>query len=142
MAWMRSTSGRMALRVQSMCLRGPRRARFWLAGVVQRGQLFSGLAHGLLYALRGSAAGDIMALEHGFQLELLVDVRAKRRAEFVQLFERQILELAASGKALLHRMGHDLVCLTERNAGFYQIGRRRQGIHEAALARGLHAIVV
>src|SRR5215472_10920112 len=114
MAWMRSTSGRMALGVQSMCLRGPRRARFWLAGVGQRGQLFPGLAHGLLYALRRRAAGDIMAFEHRFQLELLVDVRAKRRAEFVQLFERQVLKLAPPGHALLHRMSHDLVRFAER----------------------------
>src|SRR5262249_7695874 len=129
MAWIRSTSGRMALRACSMRL-------------LQGGQLLAGVADGLLHALRRSAARNIMAAHHGFKLELLGDVRAQGRAELVELLEREVLQFAAASNALLHRVSDDLMGLAEGNTCLNQVRGCGEGIHKTFLASRLHAIVV
>src|SRR5262249_55496731 len=119
----------MALRVCSM-------------GLPQRGQSFPRLAQRLADPARSRPAGNIMAGQDSVELELIEDIRTKRRAELAQLLEREILQLAALGNALLHGTGDDLMGFTEGHTAMCQIRGRCESIHKASLAGGAHAFVV
>src|SRR5262245_22191298 len=101
----------MALRVCSM-------------GLPQRGQSFPRLAQRLADAARSSPAGDIMAGQDSVELEMIEDVRTKRRAELAHLVEREILQLAALGNAFLNGASHDLMGLAEGYTAMRQIRGR------------------
>ena len=74
-AWICSTSGRMALRVRTM-------------GLLHGSQLFPGLFKRLLHAMRRCPTRNIMAGQNIFNRELLVNIGIKCRTEFTQFIER------------------------------------------------------
>src|ERR1041385_2584532 len=126
---MRSTSGRMALRVCTMRL-------------PHCGQLFLGRAQRLLHAMRRRPARNIMAGKHTFHFQILVNVRIKRRAELAQLLGRELLQLTTLLHAFLHRMRHNLMRLAEGYAFAREISCGSHGIHESALTCRLHPLAI
>src|SRR5262245_337184 len=131
-AWIRSTSGRMALRVRNI--------GFGL--LQQNGKLLASFVDCLLHAVRGSTAGDVMSSQDGLDCERSENVLIERRAELTQFGEGQILELAAAVDAFLNGVRDDLVRFAKGHAALDQISSGSEGVHEAAFACGLHAIEI
>src|SRR5215472_11516423 len=129
MAWIASTSGRTALRVRTMCL-------------LHSGQFLSRLLQRFFNSVRRRPTGNIVAVENSLQRQMLINVRAKGRAELLQFSERQILKLTSFLDALLYRMGNGLMRLTKWNVPRHQIGGCRHGIHKPSLAGSFHAFMV
>src|SRR5262249_12203977 len=102
MAWIASTSGRTALRVRTMCL-------------LHCGQFLPRLLQRFFNPVLRCSAGDIVAVENSLQRQMLINVRAKGRAELLQFSERQILKLTSFLDALLYRMGNSLMRLAKWN---------------------------
>src|SRR5262252_849397 len=96
MEWIRSTSGRMALRVSSI-------------GLPQGSQPFPRLAQRLVHAIRSGAAGNIVARQDSIELELGENVWTEGRAELAQLIELEILEFTTLGDAFLYVTSQQLV---------------------------------
>src|SRR6266700_959200 len=128
-AWIWLTSGRMALRVRTMCL-------------LQCSQALAGLFQSLPHAMGRGPARHVMASQHGLKFEMVVNVSGKNRAELLQLFQCEILQLAIPRHALLHRMGDNLMCLAEGDCVFSEISCGGHRIHETTFTRRPHALCI
>src|SRR5258707_8606529 len=124
-AWICSTSGRAALRVRPM-------------DPLQGSQVLPRFTQSLLHAIRSSAAGNIVAGKHGFESQMAVNVIGKCRAEFPQLSQRKVLQLAILLDTLLHGMSNRLMCQTEGNTAFREVRSGRHGVHESFFASRAH----
>src|SRR5215469_16739708 len=129
MAWICSTSVRMALRVCTMRL-------------LHRCQFLARFVQSLLYLFWGSPAGNIVAGDYRFQLEVVIDVESKSRAELLKFCQGQLRKLASFFQASLHRVCDRLMRLAKGHATIYQISGRGKCVHETTLAGLPHALKI
>ncbi len=83
-----------------------------------------------------------MTPKHGFESQMAVNVIGKCRAEFPQLSQRKVLQLAILLDTLLHGMRNRLMCQTEGNTAFREVRSRRHGVHESFFASRAHAFEI
>src|SRR5215472_67912 len=106
MAWIRSTSGRMALRVRNI----------GLGLLLQNRKVLAGFLDRMLDPRGRRSPGHVMLSQYGLDREGSKDVLIERRAERAKLGEREVRQLAAAIHAFLHRVSDDLMGLTEAHA--------------------------
>src|SRR6476660_10359366 len=104
---MRSTSGRMALRVCAMSL-------------LQGGELLPRGVERLVHPVRRGAAGHIVTGQNGLDLQRVIEIALEGRVEFTQFLERELLELALMLQTPLHGLGHNFMRLSKRHTPFCQ----------------------
>src|SRR5437868_12652756 len=116
--WIRSTSGRIALRVSMECLLERANALF---------EIFKSRSH-----LCGSgAAWNIMTTKDSFQRDRGIKIAVKRWIELLQILQTQVGQLTATIKTRAYSLAYTLVRSTKWNSLCCEVGCSSHCVHKA-----------
>src|SRR6266849_5328667 len=126
-SWMRSASGRKASRV---CM----------GLLAQRPGFLAGGCDCMGDAWRGGPAGDVVDCQHVLELHEIVEVGVEVSVDALQLFEREILQLAVLVERGANRLSNLFMGDAERHAFADKIRRGGERVHVSGVRSLLHAL--